>query len=83
MAISSITSAMNTALSSIDRTSQRVAEIAENVSYGIESETGKSSPLITSGIAELPLLKHQIAANVKVFETADSLYNTLLSQRRR
>ncbi|QDV48939.1 hypothetical protein [Gimesia fumaroli] len=83
MAISSVTSAMNTALYSIDRTSQRVAEIAENVSYGIESETGESSPLIDSGIAELPLLKHQIAANVKVFETAESLFNTLLSQRRR
>ncbi|MCA9014616.1 MAG: hypothetical protein KDA77_04710 [Planctomycetaceae bacterium] len=83
MAISSVTSAMNTALLSIDRSSQRVAQIAENVTYGIQSETGDSSPLISSGIAELPLIKHQVAANVKVFETAESLFNTLLTQRRR
>lgn len=83
MAISSITSAMNTALSSIDRVSQRVEQIAVNVASGTESEAGESSQLINSGITDLPLLKHQAAANVKVFETAENLLNTLMTQRRK
>ncbi|WP_299461337.1 hypothetical protein [uncultured Gimesia sp.] len=83
MAISSVTSAMHTALSSIHRISQRVDQIAVNVASGSESEAGESSPLINSGIMDLPLLKHQAAANVKVFETAESLFNTLLTQRRK
>ncbi len=71
MAISSVTSAMNTALSSIDRVSQRIEEIAGNVASGIESEAGVESHLINSGILDLPLLKQQTLANVKVFETAE------------
>ena len=83
MAISSITSAMNTALSSIDRVSQRVEEIAVNVASGTESEAGESSHLVNSGITDLPTLKYQAAANVKVFETAENLLNTLMTQRRK
>ncbi|WP_298859739.1 hypothetical protein [uncultured Gimesia sp.] len=83
MAISSVTSAMNTALSSIDRVSQRVEEIAGNVASGIESEAGVESHLINSGILDLPLLKQQALANVKVFETAESLLNTLMIHRRK
>ncbi|MCH9656224.1 MAG: hypothetical protein K0U86_21945 [Planctomycetes bacterium] len=83
MAISSVTSAMNTALSSIDRVSQRIEEIAGNVASGIESEAGVESHLINSGILDLPLLKQQTLANVKVFETAESLLNTLMIQQRK
>ncbi len=83
MAISSVTSAMHTALSSIDRIGQRMEQIAGNVASGIESEAGESSHLINSGIVDLPQLKHQAAANVKVFDTAESLLNSLLTQRRK
>jgi hypothetical protein len=83
MAISSVTSAMNTALSSINRVSQRVEEIASHVAAGVESETGVESHLINSGILDLPLLKQQVVANVKVFETAESLLSTLMIKQRR
>jgi len=83
MAISSVTSARNTAISSIDRVSQRVEQIAGNVAAGIESDAGVESHLINGEILELPLLKHQALANVKVFEAAEGLLSTLMIQPRK
>ncbi|QDT99468.1 hypothetical protein [Gimesia aquarii] len=83
MAISSVTSTMHTALSGIDRIGQRIEQIAGNVASGIESEAGESSQVIKSGIIDLPQLKHEAVANMKVFETAQSLLNPLLTQNRK
>lgn len=83
MAISSVTSAMHTALSGIDRIGQRMEQIAGNVAAGIESEAGESNQLLKSGIIDLPQLKHEAVANMKVFETAESLLNPLLTQHRK
>ncbi|QDU08933.1 hypothetical protein [Gimesia aquarii] len=83
MAISSVTSAMHTALSGIDRIGQRMEQIAGNVAAGIESEAGESNQLLKSGIIDLPQPKHEAVANMKVFETAESLLNPLLTQHRK
>jgi hypothetical protein len=79
MRIGSLTSAMHTALNGVDRSVERVQRAAETVAAGIRAADRD----FTRALAELPLHRRHVRANVAVIRAADELLSELSSLRRR
>lgn len=73
----SITSASHTALNALNRLSNRVGEIAENVASG--SDTGD----LAASLTELPAVNVEFQANLFVLQKVQELSQDLILQPRR
>lgn len=75
--LSSITSASHTALNALNRLSERVGEIAENVAFG--SDTGD----LAASLSQLPAVNVEFQANLFVLQKVQELSQDLILQPRR
>lgn len=83
MQIGSLTSAARTALSAVDNAFRQVDDVANRVAAGIQTDFESSTPEFSAALAELPVLKNHVGANMKVLDTAETLLNELASLPRR
>ena len=73
MSIQALSSAANTALNGLDGVISRVEQVADEVARGIQDAPGESATGPLSAIAQLPKLRLEAVANVRVLRAAQEL----------
>lgn len=76
-AATSLSSASQTALDAIRTVTRETQQVAHNVNAAVTNESGEPVSEIASEIARLPVLKNRLAANVRVINSIDDLFDEL------
>ena len=73
----SLSSASHTAIDAIRTVTLEAQQVAHNVNAAVTNEPGEPVSEIASEIARLPVLKNRLAANVRVVESIENLFDEL------
>ena len=76
-AATSLSSASHTALDAIRTVTREAQLVAHNVNAAVTNEPGEPVSEIASQIARLPVLKNHLAANVRVVNSIEDLFDEL------
>jgi hypothetical protein len=76
-AATSLSSASHTALDAIRTVTREAQQVAHNVNAAVTNEPGEPVSEIASQIARLPVLKNHLAANVRVVNSIEDLFDEL------
>ncbi len=83
MKVSSLSSAAQTSLNALQKTTEKVADVAENVNKAVINDPNSTQVDPNREIARLSSLKTDALAQLSVFETVEELFAELASLPRR
>jgi hypothetical protein len=75
--VTSLSSASHTAIDAIRNVTREAQQVAHNVNTAVTNEAGEPVSKIASERALLPVLKNRLAANVRVVNSIENLYDEL------